>query len=170
MAVTVASLFVTPFRTGASSHPGVENANTYWKGLQTPHTTAPSISTSRYILNAIFYLLMEAPFIGTVAVQNISFPKLVVVRFILDDWKIASETLAIYSKYSKALSNYGCDKSSFVPSKRSYSCVRYYSVYGRDYWDNNDIMNDHIESASYGKNSATSNSRVEGSKTVVSHS
>jgi hypothetical protein len=91
--------------------------------------------------------------VGTVAVQNISFQKLVVVRFTLDDWRTTSEMVSIYTKDAQAPSSDSCDRFIFhmdlsdvasIGTKLLQLCVRY-SVNGRDYWDNNDNMNYHIE-------------------------
>jgi hypothetical protein len=106
--------------------------------------------------------------VGTVAVQNVSFQKLVIVRFTLDDWKTTSETVAIYTKNSGTLLSHSCDRFIFnidlsdvasIGKKVLQLCVRY-SVDGRDYWDNNNSMNYHIEFATTGKDSTTSKSQV----------
>lgn len=106
--------------------------------------------------------------IGTIAVQNISFQKLVVVRFTLDDWRTTSETVAIYTKDAQAPSSDSCDRFSFrmdlsdvasIGKKVLQLCVRY-SANGRDYWDNNDNMNYHIEFATTGRDSTRSKSDI----------
>jgi hypothetical protein len=93
--------------------------------------------------------------VGIVAVQNISFQKLVVAHFTLDCWKTTSELVAAYKEDMRNLPSDGCDKFSFrmdlaeianIDEKSLLLCVRY-NVNGNDYWDNNDNMNYHIEFA-----------------------
>jgi len=88
--------------------------------------------------------------IGTCAVQNISFQKLVVARFTLDYWKTTSEVVA---EYSNAIHNDGCDRFTFtirlvdqanIASKTMLLCVRY-NVGGQEFWDNNYNSNYQID-------------------------
>ena len=90
--------------------------------------------------------------VGTVAVQNLSFQKLVVARFTLDHWKTTSEVTAEYNNDPQQTSD-GCDKFNFniklsdsanIESKTMLLCVRY-NVNGTDYWDNNDNRNYQID-------------------------
>ncbi|KAK6389860.1 hypothetical protein LTR65_006130 [Meristemomyces frigidus] len=91
--------------------------------------------------------------IGTCAVQNISFNKLVIARFTLDYWKTTSEVVAEYNNDPRHPSNDGCDRFNFhvklsdqanIDNKTLLLCVRY-NVNGTDYWDNNDDMNYQID-------------------------
>jgi hypothetical protein len=104
--------------------------------------------------------------IGAVAVKNLSFHKLVAARFTLDDWRTTSETVAVHIKDPEVLSSDSCDMFNFnldlsdvanIGKKVLQLCVRY-NVNGRDYWDNNNGMNYHIEFATTGKDSAASRS------------
>jgi hypothetical protein len=104
--------------------------------------------------------------VGVVAVRNVSFQKLVAVRFTLDDWKTTSETVAMYTRDSGVLSSDSYDRFDFhldlsdvanIGKKVLQLCVRY-SVNGRDYWDNNNSMNYRVEFATSGKDFATSKS------------
>lgn len=104
--------------------------------------------------------------VGAVAVRNLSFQKLVTVRFTFDDWRTTSETVAMYIDDFGALSGDSCDRFDFhldlsdvanIRTKVLQLCVRY-SVDGRDYWDNNNSMNYHIEFAKSGKEFTTSKS------------
>jgi hypothetical protein len=104
--------------------------------------------------------------VGAVAVRNVSFHKLVAVRFTFDDWKTTSETVAVYMKDPGTISSDSCDRFHFhldlsdvanVGQKVLQLCVRY-SIDGRDYWDNNNSMNYHIEFATTTKGFATSRS------------
>jgi hypothetical protein len=88
--------------------------------------------------------------IGTCAVQNISFQKLVVARFTLDYWKTTSEVVA---EYSNASHNDGLDRFNFyirladqanIASKTMLLCVRY-NVGGQEFWDNNYNSNYQID-------------------------
>lgn len=90
--------------------------------------------------------------VGTVAVQNLSFQKLVVARFTLDHWKTTSEVVAEYNNDLQQSSD-GCDKFNFhiklsdssnIESKTLLLCVRY-NVNGTDFWDNNDDRNYQID-------------------------
>lgn len=90
--------------------------------------------------------------VGTVAVQNLSFQKLVIARFTLDHWKTTSEVVAEYNNDLQQSSD-GCDKFNFhiklsdsanIESKTMLLCVRY-NVNGTDFWDNNDDRNYQID-------------------------
>ncbi|KAM0716745.1 hypothetical protein Q7P37_008190 [Cladosporium fusiforme] len=91
--------------------------------------------------------------VGTVAVQNLSFQKLVVARFTLDHWRTTSEVVAEYNNDRRQPMDDGCDKFNFniklsdsanIESKTMLLCVRY-NVNGQDYWDNNDDRNYQID-------------------------
>lgn len=91
--------------------------------------------------------------VGTVAVQNISFQKLVVARFTLDHWRTTSEVVAEYNNDRRQPTDDSCDKFNFniklsdsanIESKTMLLCVRY-NVNGQDYWDNNDDRNYQID-------------------------
>ena len=88
--------------------------------------------------------------IGAVAVRNLAFHKLVVVRFTLDYWKTTSEVVAEYNNdVRKKLHQDGFDRFTFsikledqanLENKTMFFCVRY-NVNGQDYWDNNNDLN-----------------------------
>ncbi|TKA65948.1 hypothetical protein B0A49_11143, partial [Cryomyces minteri] len=88
--------------------------------------------------------------IGSVAVQNLSFQKIVIARFTLDYWKTTSEVVAEYNNdVRKKEANDGLDRFNFnikladlanLETKTMLLCVRY-NVNGQDYWDNNEDTN-----------------------------
>lgn len=92
--------------------------------------------------------------IGSVAVQNLAFDKLVVARFTLDYWKTTSEVVAEYNNdVRKRQTADGCDRFTFyikledqvkLENKSMFFCVRYI-VNGHDYWDSNDSMNYQVD-------------------------
>ncbi len=92
--------------------------------------------------------------IGSVAVANIAFHKLVVARFTLDYWKTTSEVVAEYNDDIRRRNvNDGYDRFSFnikladqahLESKTLLLCVRY-NVNGQDFWDNNNFMNFQVD-------------------------
>ncbi|KAI9797926.1 MAG: hypothetical protein M1835_005762 [Candelina submexicana] len=92
--------------------------------------------------------------IGTVAVANISFHKLVVARFTLDYWKTTSEVVAEYTNdVRKKQVNDGYDRFNFsikladqanLENKTLFFCVRY-NVNGQEFWDNNDHINFQVD-------------------------
>ena len=91
--------------------------------------------------------------VGVVAVQNLAFQKLVVVRFTLDYWKTTSEVIADYNHDVRRRQNDGCDRFNFgvklvdlanLENKTMFFCIRY-SVNGQDYWDNNNGMNYQVD-------------------------
>lgn len=91
--------------------------------------------------------------VGSVAVQNISFQKLVVARFTLDHWKTTSEVAAEYNNDPTHPPTDGCDRFNFniklsdsanIESKTMLLCVRY-NVGGQDFWDNNNDGNYQID-------------------------
>ncbi|KAK7755346.1 hypothetical protein SLS62_002572 [Diatrype stigma] len=92
--------------------------------------------------------------IGSVAVANLAFSKLVVCRFTFDYWKTTSEVVAEYvheirPKYSEL----GHDRFQFtiklsdlanLESKTLYLCIRY-NVNGLEYWDSNNGVNFQVD-------------------------
>lgn len=92
--------------------------------------------------------------IGTVAVANIAFHKLVVARFTLDYWKTTSEICADYDNDVRRQNpSDGCDRFSFsirlvdqanLENKTLLLCIKY-AAGGQEFWDNNDNMNYQID-------------------------
>ncbi|KAF2100478.1 hypothetical protein NA57DRAFT_65008 [Rhizodiscina lignyota] len=92
--------------------------------------------------------------VGTVAVANLAFNKLVVARFTLDYWKTTSEVVAEYNNdIRKKQANDGCDRFNFnikladqanLETKTLLLCVRY-NVNGQEFWDNNSNMNYQVD-------------------------
>jgi hypothetical protein len=100
----------------------------------------------------IFLSSDKETLVGKVACQNISFNKLVVARFTLDDWKTTSEVVADFNSDPTNPKD-GCDRFSFqiklsdsanVDKKTLLLCVRY-NVNGQEHWDNNDGRNYQID-------------------------
>ncbi|QIX01103.1 hypothetical protein AMS68_006620 [Peltaster fructicola] len=101
----------------------------------------------------IFLSSDKQTLIGTCAVQNIAFHKLVVARFTLDYWKTTSEVVAEYHSDPRNPSTDDCDRFNFhiklsdaanIDDKTLLLCVRY-AVNGTEYWDNNKDMNYQID-------------------------
>lgn len=92
--------------------------------------------------------------IGTVAVSNLAFNKLVVARFTLDYWKTTSEVVAEYNNDIRQPKHTdGCDRFNFnikladqanLEAKTMFFCVKY-CVNGVEYWDNNNSTNFQID-------------------------
>ncbi|KAH7117879.1 putative phosphatase regulatory subunit-domain-containing protein [Dendryphion nanum] len=92
--------------------------------------------------------------VGSVAVANIAFQKLVVARFTLDYWKTTSEVVAEYNHdVRKKQSNDGYDRFNFnikladqanLASKTLLLCVRY-QANGQEFWDSNNSMNYQVD-------------------------
>ncbi|RYP22583.1 hypothetical protein DL767_009018 [Monosporascus sp. MG133] len=91
---------------------------------------------------------------GTVAVANLAFNKLVVCRFTFDYWKTTSEVIAEYAhEIRPKFSDIGHDRFQFsiklsdlanLESKTLYLCIRY-NVNGLEYWDNNNHVNFQVD-------------------------
>ncbi|KAK0941024.1 hypothetical protein LTR29_007442 [Friedmanniomyces endolithicus] len=101
----------------------------------------------------IFLSADKQTLLGTIAVQNISFHKLVIARFTLDYWKTTSEIVAEYNNDPRSPPMDGCDRFSFsikltdmanIDTKTLLLCVRY-AVNDRDYWDNNNGLNYQVD-------------------------
>jgi hypothetical protein len=102
----------------------------------------------------IFLASDHKTLIGTVAVANIAFHKLVVARFTLDFWKTTSEVVAEYNHdVRKKQASDGYDRFNFnikladlanLESKTLFICVRY-NVNGQEFWDNNNSMNYQVD-------------------------
>lgn len=91
--------------------------------------------------------------VGSIAVQNIAFHKLVVARFTLDYWKTTSEIVAEFNNDPRSPPKDGCDRFNFhiklsdsanIDTKTLFLCVRY-TVNGQDYWDNNNGTNYQVD-------------------------
>jgi hypothetical protein len=166
LAVVANSSLVYPLHSEAASLSEVEGTTTH--GIR-PTNFVHDGTWHEYKQVHVEHLFLSSDgsnLVGAVAVRNVSFHKLVAVRFTFDDWKTTSETDAVYMKDPGALSSESCDRFNFyldltdvanIGKKVLQLCVRY-SVNGRDYWDNNNSMNYHIEFAASGKGFATSKS------------
>lgn len=92
--------------------------------------------------------------VGSVAVANLSFQKVVIARFTLDYWKTTSEVVAEYSNdVRKKQEVDGYDRFTFsikladqanLEAKTMFFCVKY-QVNGTEYWDNNNNTNFQID-------------------------
>ncbi|KAI9823020.1 MAG: hypothetical protein M1832_002674 [Thelocarpon impressellum] len=92
--------------------------------------------------------------IGTAAVANLAFGKLVVVRFTFDYWKTTSEVVAEYdADVRRRHVDDGWDRFNFgikladqgnLESKTLFFCVRY-NVNGQEFWDNNEAVNFQVD-------------------------
>lgn len=87
--------------------------------------------------------------IGSVAVANLAYYKVVVARFTLDYWKTTSEVMAEFSHDVRRKFEDGHDRFNFsikladlanLEDKTLFFCVRY-NVAGHEFWDNNNYMN-----------------------------
>ncbi|OAX83054.1 hypothetical protein ACJ72_02600 [Emergomyces africanus] len=105
-------------------------------------------------LERIFLSPDNKNLVGVVSVANISFQKHVVARFTLDYWKTTSEVVAEFNNdVRRKQANNGYDRFNFtihlgdmgnLESKRMFICIRY-NVNGLEFWDNNNLMNYHID-------------------------
>jgi Carbohydrate/starch-binding module (family 21) len=93
--------------------------------------------------------------IGTVAVRNLAFHKLVVARFTLDYWKTTSEVVAEYSHDVRRTQADDLDRFNFnikledlanLENKTLFFCVRF-NVNGQEFWDSNNNMNFQVDFA-----------------------
>ena len=92
--------------------------------------------------------------IGTVAVANLSFNKLVVARFTLDYWKTTSEVVAEYNNdvrrksaddgYDRFNFNIKLEDQANLETKTMFFCVRY-NVNGQEFWDSNGNTNYQVD-------------------------
>jgi hypothetical protein len=91
--------------------------------------------------------------IGAIAVQNLSFQKLVVARFTLDYWKTTSEVVADFNNDVRKNYTDGCDRFSFnikladqanLENKTLFFCVKY-ETNGQVYWDSNNSVNYQVD-------------------------
>ncbi|KAI8627313.1 carbohydrate-binding module family 21 protein [Xylariaceae sp. FL1651] len=92
--------------------------------------------------------------IGSIAVANLAFRKIVVCRFTFDYWKTTSEVGAeFHHEIRPRETETGHDRFQFsiklsdianLESKTLYFCIRY-NVNGLEYWDNNDNVNFQVD-------------------------
>jgi Carbohydrate/starch-binding module (family 21) len=90
---------------------------------------------------------------GSIAVQNLAFQKLVVARYTLDYWKTTSEVVADFNNDVRRKHNDGLDHFTFsikladqahLENKTMFFCIRY-NVNGQEYWDNNHSTNYQVD-------------------------
>lgn len=92
--------------------------------------------------------------LGAIAVQNISFHKLVIARFTLDYWKTTSEVKADFNHdvrrkqisdgYDRFVFSIKLEDQANLENKTMFFCVRY-NVNGEDFWDNNHALNYQVD-------------------------
>jgi len=92
--------------------------------------------------------------VGSVAVANLAFQKLVACRFTLDYWKTTSEVTAEYvceirpveTPYTQDRFNFTIKLSDLanLEAKTLYFCIRY-TVNGQEWWDNNNGTNFQVD-------------------------
>lgn len=116
---------------------------------ETPERLAQAVRVERIFLSADNKAL-----VGSVAVANLAFNKVVIARFTLDYWKTTSEVVAEYNNdVRRKLANDGCDRFNFnikladqanLEAKTLFFCVKY-CVNGTEYWDNNNSVNYQVD-------------------------
>ncbi|ESZ95801.1 carbohydrate-Binding Module family 21 protein [Sclerotinia borealis F-4128] len=118
----------------------------------------PAMTAQRAVMpirvERVFLSADNKNLIGTVAVANLAFNKLVIARFTLDYWKTTSEVVAEYNNDIRQPKHTdGCDRFNFnikladqanLEAKTMFFCVKYY-VNGLEYWDNNNSTNFQID-------------------------
>jgi hypothetical protein len=92
--------------------------------------------------------------VGSIAVANLAFQKLVMCRFTLDYWKTTSEVAAEYvceirgvdTPYTQDRFNFTIKLSDLanLEAKTLYFCIRY-TVNGQEHWDNNNGTNFQVD-------------------------
>ncbi|KAK4234533.1 carbohydrate-binding module family 21 protein [Achaetomium macrosporum] len=117
--------------------------------VETPVRKAQSVRLERVWLSND-----QKSLVGSVAVANLAFQKLVACRFTLDYWKTTSEVAAEYvSEIRAADTPHSQDRFNFtiklsdlanLESKTLYFCIRY-NVNGQEYWDNNNGTNFQVD-------------------------
>ena len=140
-----------PFRTGG----GTESRSSEW---EIKLTDFPAESYTRSTLpvrvERLWLSSDQKTLVGSVAVANIAFHKLVVARFTFDYWKTTSEVVAEYSHdVRKTQASDRCDRFTFnikladqanLESKTLLLCVRY-NVGSQEFWDNNNNRNFQVD-------------------------
>jgi hypothetical protein len=116
---------------------------------ETPERLALPVRVERVYLSADNKML-----IGSVAVANLAFHKLVVARFSLDYWKTTSEVVAEFNNDIRRKQQAdGYDRFNFnikladlanLEAKTMFFCVKY-AVNGIEYWDNNNNTNFQVD-------------------------
>ena len=114
----------------------------------------PERSTMPVRVEKVFLSSDNKNLIGSAAVVNLSFHKLVVARFTFDYWKTTSEVVAEYSNdVRRKQTDDGLDRFNFsikledqanLESKTMFFCVRY-NVNGQEFWDSNGNINYQVD-------------------------
>ena len=112
---------------------------------KTPQRLLLSVRVEKVFLSADNEIL-----IGSVAVADLAFHKIVIARYTLDHWTTTSEVVAEYNDGVRQQKNAdGYDRFNFnlkladqanLDAKTMFFCVKYF-VNGKEYWDNNDSAN-----------------------------
>jgi hypothetical protein len=91
--------------------------------------------------------------VGSIAVQNLAFHKVVVSRFTFDYWKTTSEVVADFSHDVRRKQDDNLDRFTFsikladqvnLENKTMFFCVKY-AVNGTEHWDNNGGFNYQVD-------------------------
>jgi len=117
--------------------------------VETPVRKAQPVRLERVWLSSD-----QKSLIGSIAVANLAFHKLVACRFTLDYWKTTSEIAAEYvceihpvdTPHSQDRFNFTIKLSDLanLETKTLYFCIRY-TVSGQEHWDNNNGTNFQID-------------------------
>ncbi|KAI9792163.1 MAG: hypothetical protein M1816_002703 [Peltula sp. TS41687] len=106
--------------------------------------------------------------IGSIAVANLCYHKVVVARFTLDYWKTTSEVKAEFSHDVRRKNDDGHDRFNFnikladlanLEDKTLFFCVRY-NAGGQEFWDNNNHMNFEVSFKKVAKSSNNNNKQA----------
>ncbi|KAL8708881.1 MAG: hypothetical protein Q9220_006337 [cf. Caloplaca sp. 1 TL-2023] len=134
---------------------------------ETPERNLMAVRVERVYLSAC-----NGNLLGAIAVANLAFHKLVVVRFTLDYWKTTSEVVADYnSDVRRKQMNDGYDRFLFcikledlanIENKTMFFCVRY-AVNGQEFWDNNNSFNYQVDFAKKPRSSPSARQGTQGS-------
>jgi hypothetical protein len=119
-----------------------------------PYQDAEARKSLPVHVERIFLSSDNKTMVGSIAVQNLAFQKMVVARFTFDYWKTTSELVADYSHdVRRKQLNDGLDRFTFnikladqvnLENKTMFFCVRY-TVGGTDYWDSNNGYNYQVD-------------------------
>lgn len=110
-----------------------------------PHSEIDSRKSWPVHVERIFLSSDNKSMVGSIAVQNLAFHKVVVSRFTFDYWKTTSELVADFSHDVRKKQDDGLDRFTFsikladqvnLENKTMFFCVKY-AVNGTEYWDNN---------------------------------
>ncbi|KAK3899793.1 carbohydrate-binding module family 21 protein [Staphylotrichum tortipilum] len=145
----------TEYPFGVDERPSARSPPFEWEIIMTNFPIETPVRKSQPVrLERVWLSNDQKSLIGSIAVSNLAFHKLVACRFTLDYWKTTSEIAAEYVCEIRPVDTpHGQDRFHFtiklsdlanLETKTLYFCIRY-TVNGQEHWDSNNGTNFQVD-------------------------